>query len=210
MMQQQTHQDYQILLQQQLLRQLFLSRYESGAWNDPLLIDDGGHGNDGDTGKNLTLFWDASQEALLVAYYDFWDNGGTPAGRIRMATITESATSTEDVAPVKMPLDEGSSAHYYHSLGLTLVNGTATIASFSRTKHPGQGDPTSVNEVYYLSRQGIGSWDSELVTEGVTEYLYYSAPLELLPSGPQGYPLLIYFTGEDSPDSIVIWKTTIL
>lgn len=183
---------------------LFLSRYD-GDWSTQLL-DDADRGDEADTGKNVAIFWDDTQQALYAAYYDFWTGEGTPSGWIRLATIGEVTESLETVAPVSLPEENCAEAHYYHDLGLTLIGGKPVIASFSRTVHPGPGDPLSVNRVYCLFRDSPGIWHSELVTEGILEYLYYNAPLKLLAGGPQGYPLLIYITGEERADTIVIWQ----
>lgn len=183
---------------------LYVGKYD-GEWSIQLL-DDGGHGDNADTGKNITICWDDSEQRLLAAYYDFWMSDGTPQGRIRLASISLSEEAPEEVAAVNVPEDDCKEAHYYHDLGLAVVDGKPAIASFSRTEHPGFENPLSVNKLYYLTQGSPGAWRSELVTEDVDEYLYYNAPLRLLPDGPQGYPLLIYITGEEAADTIVIWQ----
>jgi len=185
--------------------ELWLARYADDAWSVELL-DAGENTGASNTGRNFaTLF---AGQTLHLAYLDLNSSPLTPLAFVRYASYDGLSFAAENAFPVDLPNPEAKAANYYHNVDLALLEGRPAIAAFSRQSDP-PDDTTAFHwaDVYFGWRQAPGSWDSEVVVEGVPLYLHYNAPIALVPENVVGgYPLLIYASGPLRADRLVIWQ----
>jgi len=143
-----------------------------------------------DTGKNVNLLWDGFR--LHTVYYDLRYSDSPPVAVVRYATYDGSSFAAENVMSVDLPDPSAKAAHYYHNLGLALVDGEPAVASYSR-----RTDPVNDEQAYHLADviyawSSGGNWHSEKIADSVELFLHFSAPLEAVGPELSGYPLVVY------------------